>query len=171
MVSYIETPPQSSASRFSEPSLETVTAPSQIVTVLSVSPFADDHLDLQSIFSHSNWRLSRAANCDEAVASVRRSHIPVIISEKELAGSCWRTMLRRIHQLELRPGPRLIVSARLADDQLWSEVLNLGGYNVLEKPFDQREVCWVVSHAWLDWKSERDRTSHRRSAIGGVAGH
>jgi DNA-binding response OmpR family regulator len=146
--------------------LESLPNPAQTVTVLSVSPFDDDHRRLQAIFSHSNWNLSLARSCDEAVDYVRQNHTPIVISEQELAGMCWRSMLRRLHMLDLRPVPRLIVSARLADDQLWSEVLNLGGYNVLEKPFDASEVCWVVSHAWLDWKSERDRTISRVAAAG-----
>jgi DNA-binding NtrC family response regulator len=131
--------------------------------VLSVSPFDDDHRKLESIFSHSKWNLSRAHSCEEAVDFVRLNHTPVVISEKDLAGLCWRNMLRRLHTLDLRPVPRLIVSARLADDHLWSEVLNLGGYNVLEKPFDHSEVFWVVSHAWLDWKSEKQRYASESS--------
>jgi len=41
----------------------------------------------------------------------------------------------------------------MADDALWAEVLNLGGYNVLAKPFDSREVFRVVGNAWLHWKN------------------
>jgi DNA-binding response OmpR family regulator len=131
-----------------------------------VSPFDEDHRRLESIFSQSKWNLARARSCDEAVDHVRRYHTPIVISVKELAGMCWRSMLRRLHMLDLLPVPRLIVSARLADDQLWSEVLNLGGYNVLEKPFDASEVCWVVTHAWLDWKAERDRIGPKATPVG-----
>ena len=134
--------------------------PGESVSVLSVSPFEDDHRTLQSIFRHSNWSLSRAYGCEEAVDFVQHHSTPVVISEKDLAGQCWRNVLRLISSLNLQPVPRLIVSARLADDDLWSQVLNLGGYNVLEKPFDHREVFWVVSHAWLDWKSEWERSFH-----------
>jgi DNA-binding response OmpR family regulator len=131
-----------------------------IVNVLCVSPYDDDHQKLQYIFAQSNWRLSHAYGCEEAVNRVRGRQLPVLICEKDLAGQCWRSLLRRVRALGLTPEPRLVVCARLADDQLWSEVLNLGGYNVLEKPFDRQEVFWVVSQAWLDWKSERDRSVH-----------
>ena len=36
--------------------------------------------------------------------------------------------------------PRFVVSSRLADDHVWAEVLNLGGYDVLCTPFEAREV-------------------------------
>jgi DNA-binding response OmpR family regulator len=136
----------------------TTSSAADVVNVLCVSPFDDDHQKLSYIFSQSKWQLAHAFSCDEAVQSVKSQPFPVLICEKDLAGQCWRSMLRRLRFLALKPEPRLVVSARLADDQLWSEVLNLGGYNVLEKPFDKHEVFWVVSHAWLDWKSERDRT-------------
>jgi len=140
--------------------------PTQLVTVLSVSPFEEDHRCLRSIFDHSNWTLESSFACGEAVDFRRRNPTPVIISEKELAGHCWRYMLEEIGQLTNRPRPRLVVASRLADDQLWSEVLNLGGYNVLEKPFDRNEVFWVISHAWLDWKSELQRQQLASSAAG-----
>ena len=41
----------------------------------------------------------------------------------------------------------MIVSSRLADDCLWAEVLNLGGYDLLAKPFAAAEVSRVVKMA------------------------
>jgi hypothetical protein len=45
--------------------------------------------------------------------------------------------------------PLLVVTSRIADDRLWSEVLNLGGYNVLAKPLNMKEVFHVVGLAWM----------------------
>jgi DNA-binding response OmpR family regulator len=36
------------------------------------------------------------------------------------------------------------VTSRLADERLWAEVLSLGGYDVLMKPFDVSEVYRVI---------------------------
>ena len=43
--------------------------------------------------------------------------------------------------------PALIVVARVGDERLWAEVLNLGGYDVLAKPLDPAEVDYVISAA------------------------
>lgn len=43
--------------------------------------------------------------------------------------------------------PRLLVVSRYADERLWAEVLNLGGYDVLLKPFEPMEVTRVVAAA------------------------
>ncbi len=58
-----------------------------------------------------------------------------------------------LHELDgLRVRPNLIVTSRLADEGLWAEVLNLGGYDVLAQPFDAEEVYRVVFLAWDEWK-------------------
>ena len=40
-----------------------------------------------------------------------------------------------------------IVTSRLADDALWAEVLNVGGYDLLLKPFRAEEVIRMVHAA------------------------
>ena len=50
--------------------------------------------------------------------------------------------------------PKLIVTSRLADAKLWGEVLNLGGFDVLEKPFIPAEVYRVVAEAWRRYRRE-----------------
>jgi DNA-binding response OmpR family regulator len=55
------------------------------------------------------------------------------------------------HITPLPRPPFVIVTSRLADDELWSEALNLGAYDVLAKPFEATEVTRIVSLAWLHW--------------------
>jgi len=43
--------------------------------------------------------------------------------------------------------PLLIVSSRNADERLWAEVLNLGGFDVIATPFDSFEVSFVAATA------------------------
>ena len=40
--------------------------------------------------------------------------------------------------------PNLVVTSRLADDRLWAEVLNLGGWDVLSTPFEAAELIRVL---------------------------
>jgi DNA-binding response OmpR family regulator len=48
--------------------------------------------------------------------------------------------------------PLLLVVSKHADENLWAEVLNLGGYDVLLKPFERAEVVRVVGMAWRYWR-------------------
>jgi DNA-binding response OmpR family regulator len=60
---------------------------------------------------------------------------------------------------KLQSPPLIIVTSQFADECLWAEVLNLGGYDVLAKPFDSFEVIWLMSMAWRRWKDEWKRGS------------
>ena len=135
--------------------LETIPQPHRTVTVLEVSPDESDHSTLIEIFSHSNWKLHIARTCAEAVAFLAKKLIPVVVCERELPDGSWKDILERVTRAANPPA--LIVSSRLADDRLWTEVLDSGGYNVLGKPFRRNEVFRDVSLAWLQWKSREDR--------------
>ena len=58
---------------------------------------------------------------------------------------------------------------RLADEAMWSEVLNLGAHDLLMQPFAADEVVRVVAYAWRSWKTEwmrchaSDRTGAART--------
>jgi DNA-binding response OmpR family regulator len=69
----------------------------------------------------------------------------VIICDQVLADGDWRDLLRDLQKGQ--QAPPVIVSSRLADDRLWAEVLNLGGYDLLTKPFHAAEVSRVVRMA------------------------
>jgi hypothetical protein len=64
----------------------------------------------------------------------------------------WKTLLAELEQVPVRPS--LIVCSRLADERLWVEVLNLGGYDLLRcAPFVPNEVLGVTQSAFLAWKN------------------
>jgi two-component system nitrogen regulation response regulator GlnG len=124
--------------------------PERTVTVLTVGDAADEHVSLRSILTHSNWRLFEAASCAEARAILERQRVSVVVCDELLPDGDWKQVLRTVEALPV--SPPLIVTARNADDLLWSEVLNLGGYDLLPKPFDFNEVVRAVGIAWLHWK-------------------
>jgi DNA-binding response OmpR family regulator len=116
--------------------------------ILSISAAPEDHNTLRNILNGSPWRIIKSRTCKEAVARLRRRPMPVVICESDLPDGTWRDVLNQINTLTHRPV--LIVTSKLADDSLWSEVLNLGGYNVLAKPFLESEVKYVVSGVGQD---------------------
>ena len=127
-------------------------ASQRIVRVLLISPHDEDHRHLREILRHSNWQQYGACTHAEALALLRETPIPVVICESELPDGSWRDVLSHFGRMSCPPS--LVVTSRLADDVLWSEVLNLGGYNVLAKPLEMKEVFHVVSLAWLLWKRQ-----------------
>jgi DNA-binding response OmpR family regulator len=124
---------------------------SEAVKILLVSALDDDHRFLAQIMRHSKWKYYVARSRAEARSFLRDNAVPVLICAADLIDGTWRDLLDETGGIE--NAPLLIVTSRLADDALWAEVLNLGGYNVLAQPFDSREVFRVVGNAWLHWKN------------------
>src|SRR5580704_7148112 len=90
-------------------------------------------------------RLRRAAGWRAALPMVRRFQPLVVVCDQHLQDGDWRDLLKDLQSES--PAPPLIVSSRLADDRLWAEVLNLGGYDLLTHPFIATEVSRVVNLA------------------------
>jgi len=134
-------------------------SPGRAVEVLAVTAVDDDHRFLHRLFSHSNWIIHTVRGCAEAADFLERQSMPVILCDCELPDGTWQDVLGILERS--RQPSLLIVASRTADDFLWAEVLNLGGYDVLMKPFDPAEVVRVVSLAWLHWKNLRDRAARQ----------
>ena len=133
------------------------------VTVLLVSPLKEDQLCLDQIFAASNWKAHAVCTCREALVFLRRNAAAVVICELDLPDGNWRDMLDAMAALA-RP-PSLIVTSRLADECLWGEVLNLGGWDVLAKPLHGKEVLWAVDSAWRNRNGKREGAMQVQKAI------
>jgi hypothetical protein len=55
----------------------------------------------------------------------------------------------------LNPRPALLVYAQTADFQLWSGVLEAGGYDVIVEPFTDREIQGAVLRAAASFEERR----------------
>ena len=113
--------------------------------VLVVSESSESGAALSMMLGANNWRIQQAHSCGEAAALLSRARISVVVCESGLPDGDWKNLLR--YTSHASDGPRLIVTCRVADEALWAEVLNLGGYDVLAQPFDPYEVARVISSA------------------------
>jgi DNA-binding response OmpR family regulator len=114
-------------------------------TILAVFPVGEDRTTLVNIFGRSKWKLLFTCTLRETQTALS---VPpeVVISGVRLSDEHgWNDLLREMQTMDCPPP--LIVSDRLADEQLWAEVLSLGGYDLLMKPFDAKEVHHAVSTA------------------------
>jgi DNA-binding response OmpR family regulator len=132
-------------------------------SVLAVLPFGEDRTVLKQILGHSIWEVRFTATFDEARNALHTFSFGVVISEGRLPdGLGWKDLLREIQ--DVAASPPLIVVDRLADELLWAEVLNLGGYDVLVKPFEIKEVLHAVTVACDFCENERRMSVLRKSA-------
>jgi DNA-binding response OmpR family regulator len=115
------------------------------VSALLVGEYQSDRLVLHDIFRDAGWRLYEAPDRRRALDCLDRHAVHVVISEKNGPRWHWKRLLSDLRRLA-HP-PQLIVTSRTADEYLWAEVLNIGGYDVLPQPFDRDEVERVVAAA------------------------
>lgn len=124
--------------------------PQELIPILLASSDPEDHAVLPEILDASAWRWNHSRNCRQAEKRLQSGRIGVVLCERDLPDGSWRDLFEACRYLK-KPAS-FIVCSRLADEQLWSEVLNLGGYDVLIKPFVPEEVVRVVHAAWRSWQ-------------------
>jgi DNA-binding NtrC family response regulator len=129
--------------------------PEEVVTILAVGKCKEARDSLKEIIGRSRWRLLEAESLQEARAVLALGPVPIVLCDCRLPDGDWQRLLAETEKLP--EPPLLVVASRNADDSLWAEVLNLGGYDVLDVPFDRREVVRVLGVAWLHWKEGRPR--------------
>jgi DNA-binding response OmpR family regulator len=98
---------------------------------------------LHDVFRALGWRLLEAVTPRAALTRLRKDPVHVVIANLDTLE--WKDLLRDLQQVT--PSPLLVVTSRVADDYLWAEVLNMGGYDVLAQPFDRNEVERVMASA------------------------
>jgi DNA-binding response OmpR family regulator len=115
------------------------------ITLLAVSPDHNDHASLKDILEAEHWVVRAAGSCSEGFRALLDSKAAVVVCERDLPDGSWRNLFDRVRSLA-HPPPVIVVSCH-ADESLWAEVLNLGGYDVLAKPFERSEVSRVMRMA------------------------
>lgn len=115
--------------------------------VLSVTPAEDDQKSLFHMLDEMPFTVTMVRTCREAATALQQAEFDVIVCERSLPDGSWLELLERIS--DTGNTPLLIVTSRLADESLWAEVLNLGGYDVLATPFHRQEVHHVLTSAWV----------------------
>jgi DNA-binding response OmpR family regulator len=141
-------------------SFDCALGPDRQIRVLSVSPDEGDHTALLQILDQLPFVVSVAHSSQEAALCLNLEQFGIILCECNLPDGNWLDVLNRISGVA--ENPLLIVTSRLADVSLWAEVLNLGGYDLLAKPFSPPEVQHVLTSAWV----QRANPVPRRSVAG-----
>ena len=133
-------------------------ASAQRIAVLSVSPAEEDHFYLQSIFSSPDRKLfpdlaftiTAKSTISAAKSALKQGRISIVVCEYDLSPGSWKELLEFVEALPAPPP--LIVTSRVADERMWAEVLNLGGYDVLARPLNSEEVIRTITSAWSLWQ-------------------
>ncbi len=98
-----------------------------------------------------HWEVFFANTCEEARLLADELHPQILLMDRDLAGSGWRTAMSSIASSSSEPC--ILLVSRVIDDYLWNEVVYNGGYEVVAKPIREDEVLRSVRLAWCYWRS------------------
>jgi len=116
---------------------------------------ADDAVfeGMRRVMEHSRWHLHRAGSLEEVSRLLGdkelASRLSVAFSENHVGGGGWRDLRDRLRGLGSTAN--VVVVDRQAGDDLWQDVIEGGGFEVLRFPPDPHELFRVISQAWRNW--------------------
>jgi DNA-binding NtrC family response regulator len=129
-------------------------------TLVAVFGQGEDRLSLEPILSPWEWEVIWTRTCAETVTAVRRTAAPTIVCDEIFEDGEWKELW---NELKKDPcPPEFILASRLADERLWAELLNLGGYDLLTKPFRPEQVIRAIHGALSEWQLARTARSESR---------
>jgi len=115
------------------------------IEVLVVSSAEEDQKYFRLLFPKPVWRVLSAESMRDAAKLLQARPVGVVLTEHDLEDGTWSDLLDLAASAPW--SPPVVVVSRHADEAMWAQVLNLGGYDVLMKPFDATEVRRVVGMA------------------------
>ena len=128
--------------------------PASPAVVVLASPYARDREYLREFINSNQVRVVEAQTYREALAAMSCTGANLIVCDESLR---WRDILG--YMAESCYPSRLVVLAASPTPVMVAEVLNLGGYDVLAKPFCEPEVRWVLGTQALDPRAPKHEPS------------
>ena len=105
----------------------------------------------------SGVNVRTASSCEEAAELLREDpEVRVVLTDLSLPDGSWFDVLNRVG--DLNASAEVVVCARVADERLWTQVLEAGGFDVLVEPYQEREVKRILRAA------ATGRSSHHLAA-------
>ncbi len=93
-----------------------------------------------------NANVLTASSCAEATERLRSDpEVRVVLTDLCLPDGSWFDVLNQVG--DINTSAQVVVCARVADERLWSQVLEAGGFDVLVEPYQDREVRRIVMAA------------------------
>lgn len=123
--------------------IERVGIPSER-TVLLVTMSSLMQTDLRILSIQEGWHILFARSVDAALYLSTVHKIAVVIYDQELPGANWRDALRSL--VDAAPVCFILLSS-FVDRRFWKTVLDIGGYDVAQKPLNARSLVPLVNGA------------------------
>jgi DNA-binding NtrC family response regulator len=112
----------------------------------------------------SDWKSLWVRTEYEMLDVLRQSRVPVVICRTELPDSTWKHVLITLQEFHVPPS--VIVLSDGEDIDLWTEVLNHGGFDTIHRGVSREPVLHTVRQAFRRWKRKEEILMARKKNPG-----
>ena len=133
--------------------------PASPAVVILATELSRDLEDLRHTLEEHELRIVEVTTYKEALSAVGTLGPTALFCDEKLP---WRDLLSYL--AESCDRPRIIVVAAAPSESLCAEVVNLGGFDVVAKPFCAQDVEWLLATACSIPHSVRTRPASEDSA-------
>ena len=116
-----------------------------IVRVIALTRDADGWHALHSIAESEKWMLLWAHTAERAKELIARYRAGVVICDRDLPNEDWRRVVSELGAI--RPAVCTLLASHVADEYLWRELVQQGGFEILAKPFARDRVARAIRFA------------------------
>lgn len=113
--------------------------------ILALSVFLQDRILLERLGKQYNWELRFTNSPPEAFKWVLQNQFEIILCDRNQPGYPWREVMDCLAKSS--PRSCILLISPVNDDDLWSDVLQWGGYDVLRRPLRAEAVLHLVNAA------------------------
>lgn len=126
------------------------------ISILLTSAQRDDARNLQTVLDGTLWSVIEAENRTEAVRRLKEKEVSIVLCDRDFGDAPWQQTMQEL--IAARRGVCVILLSGVADQYLWDEVVRLGGFDVLTRPFQREQVISLLMFAYTHWKTRWPKT-------------
>jgi DNA-binding NtrC family response regulator len=127
--------------------------------ILIVNSSSAESDQLKNVLGQNGLQPQITSSCRKALELIPQQSFSMVLSNRVLPDGDWKIILQALESIPERP--ELVVFSRQAEESLWYEVLQLGGFDVLSVPFNDADLIRVIALAQNFWQRK-----HRRLILG-----
>lgn len=120
-------------------------------TLLAVFPAVAERVAIIDLAAHYDWEIAVCPALAAAEKELVSRQPALILYDRDTPGPDWRDAFELLSR---RSGESsIILVSSVADEYLWQEVVQLGGYDVLAKPISAEAAANCINLAWAFFRS------------------
>jgi DNA-binding response OmpR family regulator len=120
--------------------------------VLAVVTSPQDREAVSDCARAIGWELKLLETVDQAVSCAGSEFVALVILDRDLSEHSWRRSVQRL--ANARSTPCVLLASSVVDPYLFQELVKRGGFDVIPKPIQSKELARLGRLAFAHWKSQ-----------------